>query len=277
MENVDVCNLALIQLGQLTITALTDENENARRCNVMYEPTRDALLEKHPWRFATEKVTLVDITKPGIDIWVTATAYEVGDVVEYATAHYTCLVAHTSDVFTVDLASADWELTTDWATATTYPLGTKVYHTGVHYSCVELHTSGTWATDLAATKWVVTIKPEYDFTNTYRLPTDNLRVLALSQNIDYKIEGGYLFVNASTLKIKYIAKKEDPDDYSPSFVTALAAAVADKIAFAVTNNNRIVESAKDEAKIRKIEALGTDAQGSGTPDEPKSDEWLNVR
>lgn len=277
MENVDVCNLALIQLGQLTITALTDENENARRCNVVYEPTRDDLMEKHPWRFATDKATLVDITKPGIGIWVTGSAYEVDDVVEYATAHYTCLVAHTSDVFTVELAAADWELTTDWVTATTYPLGTKVYHTGVHYSCVELHTSGTWTTDLAATKWVATVKPEYDFGNTYRLPTDNLRVLALSADCDYKIETGYLYVTASTLKIKYIVKKEDPDDYSPSFIIALAAAVAGKLALAITNNNRITEGAKDEAKVKKIEALGTDAQGSGTPDEPKSDEWLKVR
>ena len=277
MAAVDICNLALTKLGQTIITSLSDDNENARRCNLVYEPKRDELLEKHPWGFAVEKALLVDVTKPDIDIWVTATAYDVDDVVEYSGLHYTCLVAHTSDVFTVDLSAADWELTTTWATATSYALGAKVYHTGVHYSCVEVHTSGTWATDLAAVKWVTTIDPDFEFTLTYRLPSNTLRVLKMSVDAPYKVEGGYLYTNQTSVRIKYIEKKTDTDVFSKSFVIALVGAIADALALSITNSRTIAGDVNADAKVKKLEALGTDSQSEGTPDQPKNDEWINAR
>ena len=277
MEDVDICNLALIQLGQTTITALTDDNENARRCNTLYEPVRDELMEKHPWNFAIERDTLVDVTKPDTDAWETATSYAVDDTVEYSDTHYTCLVAHTSGVFSDDLSSGDWETTTTWTTGITYLLGTKVYHSGIHYSCVEVHTSGTWATDLAAGKWVTTVEPEFDFDHSYRVPTDSLRVLRMSVDVDYKIEGDYLYTDETTCKIKYIKKVTDADEYPPSFIIALSAALAEALSLAITNNRNITADAKVHAKQKKLEALGSDAQGGGLPDEPKCSEWLDER
>jgi len=277
MESVDICNQSLIALGQSTITTLSDENENARRCNALYETVRNDLLCKHPWNFAIKRATLVDMTTLAVDLWVTDTAYVVDDEVSYLGVHYTCLIAHTSDVFTVDLTAVKWETTTDWVTATSYALGTKIYYSGACYSCVTVHTSGVWATDLAAVKWITTVDPEYDYTYAYRIPTDNLRVLSNEEEEEIKIEGGILYTDATSMKVKYIAKITDPDEFDPAFVTALVTALAAALALAITNNRNITADMKAEAKEKKIEALGVDAQGGGTPDEPECDDWINVR
>lgn len=277
MEPVDIANQSLILLGQATITALTDENENARRCSAIYETIRNDLLVKHPWNFAIKRATLVDITRPDVDIWVTATAYVVDDVVEFNGVHYTCLIANTSGGFAADLAAAKWETTTDWVTATPYAVGDQVYYAGVHYTCVTPHTSGVWATDLAAVKWVASVDPEYDYAYAYRIPTDSLRILSNENDDTYKIEGSSLYTDATSIKIKYIAEITDPDDFDTAFVTALVAALAAALALAITNNRNIAADVKVEAKEKKLEALGTDAQGGGTPDEAKCDEWFNAR
>jgi len=42
--------------------------------------------------------------------WLTATAYQVGDVVQQIGSAYICVVAHTSNVFATDLAALKWQL-----------------------------------------------------------------------------------------------------------------------------------------------------------------------
>jgi hypothetical protein len=277
MENVDWVNQSLIALGQSTITALTDDNENARRCNSLYETVRNDLLVKHPWNFAIKRATLVDITKPDVDLWVTATDYVVDDVVEFNGVHYTCLIANTSTGFAADLAVVKWVLTTDWVTATSYAVGDHVYNAGVAYTCLTPHTSGVFATDLTAVKWILSVDPEYDYDYAYRIPTDNLRVILDEDDEEFKIEGGYLYSDDSSVRIKYIAKITDPDEFDPAFLTALVTALAGALALAITNNRNIAGDMKAEAVSKKLEAIGTDAQGGGTPDTPKCNDWINSR
>jgi hypothetical protein len=177
----------------------------------------------------------------------------------------------------VDLASGDWSTLTDWVTATQYIEGDIVYHTGVAYACVTNHTSGTWATDLAAVKWVSAVKAKYEFTYAYRLPTDLLRPLSFYGNYTYKIEGGYLYTNETSVELKYIASITDPDDWSAEFVMALAYAIADMISLAVTSSRTIASDIHAAARERLSLALAVDAQGGGTPDEPEQNEWIGAR
>jgi len=278
MASVDIANQALIALGHQTITALTDTDVTSVRCNTIYNTVRKDLLAKHPWNFALKRSNLVDITRPDIDLWETATDYEVDDVAEFDSVHYTCLIANTSTDFAADLAAAKWETTTDWVTSTSYAVGDQIYHTGVAYTCIEPHTSGVFATDYGTNSyWVLSIDPEYEYEYAFRLPTDCLRVLSNYLDYEHKIEGGYFYTNASTASIRYIYDNEDTDTYDPAFTTALVTALAAALALAITNNRNITADMKQEAAARKIEALGTDAQGGGTPDEPRCDEWLNAR
>lgn len=55
---VDICNIALQKLGASRIVSLTQDNENARECNLLYEQARDAELRAHPWNFAIKRAQL---------------------------------------------------------------------------------------------------------------------------------------------------------------------------------------------------------------------------
>jgi len=57
-SEVQICNEALALLGASSIISLTEATENARRCNMHYGSTRDALIRKHRWRFAVNRATL---------------------------------------------------------------------------------------------------------------------------------------------------------------------------------------------------------------------------
>ncbi len=69
VTKLNICNLALAQLGQSPLTALNEDTERARRLNLFYEPVRDELLRTHNWRFASAENALirVDIPAPAPD------------------------------------------------------------------------------------------------------------------------------------------------------------------------------------------------------------------
>lgn len=63
----DICSLGLVKLGQKPIDDLNGSTANARVAKVIYEPSRDALLEAAPWPFATRRALLglLTITRTG--------------------------------------------------------------------------------------------------------------------------------------------------------------------------------------------------------------------
>jgi len=63
-SDVEICNLAMIRLGAETITSLSQNSANARRCAAVFELARDAELRKHVWNFAREKARLAADTTP---------------------------------------------------------------------------------------------------------------------------------------------------------------------------------------------------------------------
>lgn len=55
---VEICNMALSHIGVRRIQSLTEATKEARTCNLLYEPLRDASLEDHDWGFARKNVVL---------------------------------------------------------------------------------------------------------------------------------------------------------------------------------------------------------------------------
>lgn len=55
---IEICNRALRAIGQEVITSLDDVSTRAGLCDLHYEPTRDAVLRAHPWKFATSRISL---------------------------------------------------------------------------------------------------------------------------------------------------------------------------------------------------------------------------
>ena len=80
--------------------------------------------------------------------------------------------------------------------------------------------------------------PAWGFTKQYTLPADCLRVLTiLDYDADYKVEGRKILTDNSTMKILYISRVEDPNEYDELLRETLSAALAADIAYAVTSSN----------------------------------------
>lgn len=74
LSKIDICNLALANLGQASINALSDENERARKCKLFYDVALGETLRAHPWKFAenTAPLALLDVHADG---WAFAYKY----------------------------------------------------------------------------------------------------------------------------------------------------------------------------------------------------------
>ncbi len=80
--------------------------------------------------------------------------------------------------------------------------------------------------------------PAWGFTKQYTLPADCLRVLTiLDYDADYKVEGRKILTDNSTMKILYISRDEDPNQYDELLRETISAALAADIAYAITSNN----------------------------------------
>ena len=61
-SEVDICNLALNEVGESSIIDLSEDSKAGRLCNQFYALTRDMILRSHPWNFAIKRVELAQLT-----------------------------------------------------------------------------------------------------------------------------------------------------------------------------------------------------------------------
>ena len=64
ISKIDICNMALAQLGQEPIASLEQEDERARRCHLFYDPVRQEVLRTHHWAFACGQMPLAVLSSP---------------------------------------------------------------------------------------------------------------------------------------------------------------------------------------------------------------------
>lgn len=65
MTEIDIINLALIELGDRTISARSEDNERAKTMDKIFDGTRDEVLRMCPWTFARTRVSIAaDPTDP---------------------------------------------------------------------------------------------------------------------------------------------------------------------------------------------------------------------
>ena len=57
-SEVQICNLALLKFGSVTINSLTDSTPEAQACNVYYSLMRDQMLYAHTWNFAMARADI---------------------------------------------------------------------------------------------------------------------------------------------------------------------------------------------------------------------------
>jgi hypothetical protein len=120
--------------------------------------------------------------------------------------------------------------------------------------------------------------PEWEFAYKYALPTNPLclRVLKIEEAYKWKVEGRWIFTDAATCTILYLAQLADVNEMDVLLREAIAARLAADICYALTGSS--VQQDKMwylyEKKLR--EAKSVDAQ-EGTPEEITDDTFASAR
>ena len=119
-----------------------------------------------------------------------------------------------------------------------------------------------------------TATPSWGFSYQFTLPADCLRVITiLNYDYDYKIEGRKILANHATVKIQYVARIEDPNQYDELLRETISAALAADIAYAITSSNPTASNMYTLFQDKLREARFVDAtEGQNTnPDDGQSD------
>ena len=65
-SKVSISNMALSRIGVDIITSFTENSQQARLCNLLFNQSLDFLLQLYPWNFALVKTTLAQVTTPPV-------------------------------------------------------------------------------------------------------------------------------------------------------------------------------------------------------------------
>ena len=130
-----------------------------------------------------------------------------------------------------------------------------------------------------------TTTPAWGYSFKYDLPGDCLRLLRiLDYDSDHKVEGRSILSNNSSMKILYISRVTDPNQYDENLRETLSAALAADIAYAITSNNTTQqnmialyqEKLKDARFVDSTEGYNTN-QEDGMADVIDAGTFINSR
>lgn len=147
---------------------------------------------------------------------------------------------------------------------------------------------------LEETEWNFAIKrvslpadatgPDFGWSYSYTLPADCVRVIPLTANgedegdpIPHSVEGGKILTDrAAPLKLRYVFRTEDYARYPATFIDALSARLATKMAHWLTGKSNYVTIAQGLYNDAMRRAWLSDAV-QGTSPRAADDEWTNAR
>jgi hypothetical protein len=187
VSEVAICNNALLKIHAQTITALTDNSQEAVACNILYSQMRDDVLTAHPWNFA---------------------------------------IAEATPSLSVDA-----------------PIITQ-------------------------------------FSYKYLIPADSLRIIKVTDSSGnlhaFKVKGGFIHTNGSSIKCEYIKKQTDTAMFSSQFVDVLATRLASELAYALAGSSERSQFLAQLYSEKIKEAKRRDGQ-EGTPDRITASTWIKSR
>ena len=130
-----------------------------------------------------------------------------------------------------------------------------------------------------------TTAPAWGFSYAYTLPADCLRLLRiLDYDSNYKVEGRKVLSNTETMKILYIGRVTDPNEYDELLRETLSASLGADIAFGVTSNNQTAtnmynlfkDKLRDARFVDSTEGQNVD-QDLGMSDQIDAGTFINSR
>nr|BAR39379.1 tail tubular protein A [uncultured Mediterranean phage uvMED] len=119
-----------------------------------------------------------------------------------------------------------------------------------------------------------TATPSWGFSYQFTLPADCLRVVTiLNYDYDYKIEGRKILANHSTVKIQYVARITDPNQYDELLRECISAGLAADIAYGITSSNPVSSNmyALFQDKLREARFVDATEGQNNNPDNGQAD------
>lgn len=121
-------------------------------------------------------------------------------------------------------------------------------------------------------------KPAWGFSNQFPIPSDCMRlveVMGMSTG-EYQLEGGAILANADVLRIRYVHRVEDPNQYDALFVEALSLRLAIAMCEPITQSNTKLSNLEARYAEVKSAAGSVDAQ-ENPPSTFEEDDWVKAR
>jgi len=85
-----------------------------------------------------------------------------------------------------------------------------------------------------------TTPPGFAYDYKYALPSDNLRIIQVYTDGDYKIENGFVITNHTSCKVKYVADITDTSVWSGDFTELMSARLKAELAYSITRDKDMV-------------------------------------
>jgi hypothetical protein len=117
---------------------------------------------------------------------------------------------------------------------------------------------------------------EFGDRNLFNIPLDNIRIIGINSNYNYKVEQQYIITELDEVRLSYISSETPEAYYDENFKEALACALAADLCYALTQSNTLKQSLLDECAVWTAEARSFNSM-EVTPDDYRFDEWENSR
>jgi hypothetical protein len=119
--------------------------------------------------------------------------------------------------------------------------------------------------------------PAFGYSAQFALPADYLRIFRLDfPDIEYKIEGGFLLCDESTINMIYIAKITDVTKFEPMFDHLLGVMLAHELSYSLVQSASLKLALAQEVQILLRDVRSADAQ-EGTPYDFEFNTWVEAR
>jgi hypothetical protein len=120
--------------------------------------------------------------------------------------------------------------------------------------------------------------PLYEWTNRFILPTlpPVVRIISTENNTPFKIEGRFLVSNSDDVKLKYVGRVVDPNQYDSLFVKLFTLRLASEICFSLTSQTNLSDNLYKQYLLALEEAKNQNSQDDNEPPIQDSS-WTNSR
>jgi len=147
----------------------------------------------------------------------------------------------------------------------------------------EVMITGSWSSTITRASLALTTNtPTFEYTNEFQIPVDPkcLKVLNINENAagdnDYRIEGDKLLTDLGSVKIRYIARLTDSEDWDIMLQRAFISRLASELAYPLTGDQRKAETEFERYRFYLSEGLAIDGQ-QGSKERVISDDLLEIR